>query len=297
MEEKQIIEEKALKVSMVGAFFLAVWGLVMAVFTGAGIVLLDGMFNLISAVMAFFSIEISRLISGRKTRDFPLGYFALESLFVFLKGASILVMVVMALYSNIKVLLAGGREPELGLMIIYVAVAVAGCFLIYGVTRRSFKKTGSEMLEAETQAWLINGVISSLIGVAFVIVLLVQGTDYGWISRYADQILVIFFAAFVIRDPLVLMKNGIKELLLVAPAEAFAAPFVDKLLPLREPLGIREMSVEVLKTGRRVWVTVYMDPEGEEIQVASFMEIKRKLRAAASEVYGNTDTEVILERG
>jgi len=75
MDKSNLIEEKALKRSMVGAFLLAVWGIVMAVAADSGVILLDGMFNFISGIMSVFSIEITRLISGKETREYPLGYF------------------------------------------------------------------------------------------------------------------------------------------------------------------------------------------------------------------------------
>ena len=111
MSKSILIEEKALKKSMLGAFILAIWGIVMASVSGSSVLLLDGMFNLISGIMSYFSIEITRLIYGKESRDYPLGFFAFESLFVLAKGASILVLLLMALYSNIGVLLSGGREP------------------------------------------------------------------------------------------------------------------------------------------------------------------------------------------
>jgi predicted Co/Zn/Cd cation transporter (cation efflux family) len=82
MSDKSQVEEKALKKSMVGAFCLAVWGIVMAGISGSGAVLLDGMYNLISAIMSFFSIEITRLIFGKETHDYPMGYLAFGSLSV-----------------------------------------------------------------------------------------------------------------------------------------------------------------------------------------------------------------------
>ena len=154
MSRTTLNEEKALKRSMYGALVLAVWGIVMAAVSQSGVILLDGMFNLISGIMTFFSIEITRLVSGKETREFPLGYFAFESLFVLCKGASILVLLLMALYSNIGVLLSGGREPVLGRLTIYVALAVAGCVILYLISRKGFKQTGSEILQAEMQGWL-----------------------------------------------------------------------------------------------------------------------------------------------
>jgi len=296
MKKQQRIEEKALKISMVGAFVLAVWGLLIAALSQSGAVLLDGMFNLISAIMTFFSIEITRLIFGKETHQYPLGYFAFESLFVFVKGAAILILVLMALYANIVVLINGGRQPALGLLTVYVAIAVTGCFGLYGVTRKSYKETGSDLLQAEAKAWLLNGAVTGAIGIAFVIVMLIQGTALGWIDRYVDQVLVILMSIMFIKDPLALMRNGLKELLLAAPQETFSQPFIDRILPLKEELGARNLSFEILKTGRRVWVTIFYDPLEDTLRVDAFMALKIRIQAIAREIHPNSQTEVILER-
>jgi len=296
MSKSISIEEKALKKSMVGGFLLAVWGLVMAGVSGSSVVLLDGMFNMISGIMSYFSIEITRLISGKESREYPLGYFAFESLFVLAKGATILVLLLMALYSNIGVLLSGGREPVLGLLSIYVILAVLGCVILYLISKKGFKQTGSEILLAEAKAWLVNAVISGAIGVAFGITMLLEGTPLGFIDRYIDQILVIVLSLIFIKDPLVLMKNGIKELLLAAPRDSLLKPFQEKLLPFKDQIHARDMAIELIKTGRRLWLTVRLDPLDDQISVDNFMQIKTKISQAAREVYANTETELILER-
>ncbi|MBT8339880.1 MAG: cation transporter [Desulfatitalea sp.] len=296
MNQQFRIEEMALKRSMVGAFLLAVWGIAMAVASHSGAVLLDGMYNLISAIMTFFSIEITRLVYGKTTREFPLGYFAFESLFVFVKGAAILGVVLMAVYDNIMVLLGGGREPALGLMTLYVAVAVIGCVLAYVVTKKSAGQTDSDILVAETKAWRLNAVVTGAIGTAFIIVMLIQRTPLGWIDRYVDQVLVILMTLLFIKDPLALMRNGLRELLLAAPQEAFSKPFINAVVPLKEALGARELSLEILKTGRRMWVTVFMDPAHDTISVDQFMAAKERLRDVAEKIHPNTQIELILHR-
>ena len=296
MNDTGRLEEKSLKRSMIAAFLLAVWGIVMAAVSHSGAVMLDGMYNLISAIMTFFSIEITRLVYGKETRSFPLGYFAFESLFVLVKGASILILVVMAVYSNLSVLIQGGREPALGKMILYVALAVIGCFSAYGLTRTGCRKTGSEMLEAEAQAWLLNTLVTGAIGIAFVITLLIQNTVVGWIARYVDQVLVIGLCLFFIREPLVLIRKGLKELLLAAPQDEFSAPLIQKIEPMKADLGAKSLWFEVLKTGRRVWLTVFMDPLSDNLVVNDFLAHKARLKAVAQEVYPNTSTELIIER-
>jgi len=290
------MEEGVLKKLLVGALLLAVWGIVMAIASDSSVILLDGMFNLISAIMSSFSIEILRLVSGKETREYPLGYFAFESLFVLIKGASIMILLLMALYSAIKKLVTGGGEPALGLMMVYVVLAVLGCLVLYILARRGFKKTGSEILEAEKQSWFINMVVSGAIGIAFGVTMLLQQTALGWIAKYVDQILVIIFSIIFFKDPIILMKKGLKELLLAAPQREFAAPFEEKILPLKEELGANKLTLEILKTGRRIWLTVKVDPKEATINVDEFMKVREKISGIAQKVYENTDTEVILER-
>jgi len=59
MKSQISIEEKALKRSMIGAFILAIWGVAMAWVSDSNAIMLDGMFNLISGIVSFFSIQRS----------------------------------------------------------------------------------------------------------------------------------------------------------------------------------------------------------------------------------------------
>jgi ribosome maturation factor RimP len=93
-----------------------------------------------------------------------------------------------------------------------------------------------------------------------------------------------------------LMKNGLKELLLAAPQREYAAPFEDKILPLKDELGAKKLSIEIIKTGRRIWLTVKVDPKEKTINVDEFVKVREKISAIAQKVYENTQTEVILER-
>mgnify|MGYP001825409478 CR=1 FL=1 len=296
MNENKLIEERALKTSMVGALLLAIWGIVMANITSSGAIMLDGMFNLISAVLSFFSIYITRLIAEKATKEYPLGYFAFETLFVLIKGSSILILIVLSVSVSLNVLLKGGREPELGLMIVYVAIAIVTCLAMYLLLRRSFKKAGTDILDAETQSWLIKCVVTGAIGLAGVVVMLIQGTSLGWIARYIDQILVIAFSLIFLKDPILLIKSGLKELLLAAPQQEYTRPFELKLLPMKEQLDLKSLKLEVLKTGRRVWGTIFVDPEQDTINVNEFMKAKKDLARLVREVYEDSQTEVILER-
>ncbi|MBW2421879.1 MAG: cation transporter [Deltaproteobacteria bacterium] len=264
--------------------------------SGSDAIMLDGMFNLISAVMSFVSIWVTRLVGQKRTRDHPLGFFAYESLYIVFKGGSILVLVVVAVTSSVQVMLAGGREPQLGLMIVYVVPAVLACAFLYAVTRRGQRRTKSEILLAESQAWLINAVVSGSIGGAFVCVMLLEGTEYAWIARYADQVLVIVVSLAFIRDPFLLFLTGFRELVLTAPSRDHITPVREALVPFLSRYAVAMVDLEVMKMGRHTWVTLFVDPLEDQVEVATLMRFKRAAAAVVSSVHENASTEVILER-
>lgn len=288
-------EKQSLKYSMVGAFLLSLWGLGMSIYSQSEAILLDGAFNLISAIVAFFSIRVAHLTSKGSDQEFPLGYYSFESLIVLIKGISMLVLIVIAISSNLPVLLSGGREPAIELMAIYVFPAVAGCFILYYICYLGYRANPSDLLKAEKQAWLINAVISGAIGLALVIVLLLASTSLAWISRYIDQILVILFSLAFIGEPIKLVRGGVRELLLARPSEEFVAPIKKEIALLSLEYKLNIVALDIIKTGRHTWVTIILNPEEDEINVRRFMELKQKARALISRHYTESYTEIIIE--
>ncbi len=140
MADSETIEGKTLRISMIGAFLLAIWGIVMAYFSKSDAVLLDGLFNLISAVITFFSIKVTYIIAKKESTKHPFGFFAYETLIVLTKGASILILIIISVTANVKKMLTGGGEPKLGLMTVYVALAVLGCLVIYLTSQQRCRK-------------------------------------------------------------------------------------------------------------------------------------------------------------
>ncbi len=294
--ERDQMERRSLTISMIGALVLAAWGLGMAYLSSSQAIFLDGMFNLISGMLSFISIWVTRLVQQRHSHEYPLGFFAYESLFIVVKGSSILVLIVMAVAASLQVMLTGGRDPQLGLMTIYVGPAVLACALLFFLTRRGFQRTGSEILHAESEAWLINTVVSGAVGAAFVAAIFAQGTEYAWIARYIDQILVIFCSLIFLRDPINLFRAGFRELMLTAPDRDHVAPVRAALLPFLEEHRVLLRDLEVMKMGRKTWVTLRVDTVEDTLSIDALMRFKRSAEQVVREIHENSSTEVILDR-
>ena len=292
----KIDESKALIGSAVGAGVLALWGGVMALVSESSAILLDASFNLLSAVVSFASLRIAQLAQSGTSRHYPIGYYAFEPLIVVIKGITILILIAFAVGSNIPVLLAGGREPAIALMAIYVFPAVAICAFMYWVCHVGYNQSRSDILKAEKNAWFINGVISGAIGVALILVLLLQGTALGFVDRYIDQILVVLFSLAFIGDPIKLIKNGMRELTLATPPIEHTKPIYRGLRGLAQEYEIELVDIFIAKLGRKTWVSIYVDPKRESMTFKSYERFVEDVKQKIDKPYATTEVDVILKR-
>ncbi len=64
---------------------MAVYGISMAIYTSSYAILLDGSFNLISALLTISSMILVSKISKGYTKRYPLGYYMYETFIIFTK--------------------------------------------------------------------------------------------------------------------------------------------------------------------------------------------------------------------
>ncbi|MEM9610104.1 MAG: cation transporter [Actinomycetota bacterium] len=133
-------DSRAIRISLVGASTFAVIGLSFALWSGSQAVLLDGAYNLISALMVLVAIRITTLLDHPGTPNRPVGYVALEPLYVLTKGLVLLALTLVVMASNLAILFSGGTELDLGAVVIYVALAVTGNLTVWLLIRRERRR-------------------------------------------------------------------------------------------------------------------------------------------------------------
>jgi predicted Co/Zn/Cd cation transporter (cation efflux family) len=202
----------------------------------------------------------------------------------------------MAIHGSVRTLLAGGREPDLGLMTIYVFIALAAIIVVWLIIRNYSKKANSDMLKAEELAWFINSLITGAIGAAFLITFLFRMTSLHWVERYVDQVLVICLGVFLIKDPFVIIRNGLKELLLAAPADDYVTPIRERVLDLAEDYKLKGVLVEAIKTGRKFWITIRADPGIESVTTDDVENFRKEAITRIKELYDTIDLEIIIQK-
>ncbi len=285
-----------MRISLIGASFFAVLGITFAIWSESQAVLLDGAFNLITAIMVLFAMRITRLLGEPESAKRPAGYVALEPLYILIKGLVLLVLTLFVMASNVIILLGGGNELKLGAITVYIGIAVIGNFIIWYMMHIKQKGSGSPMLQVEKQNWLVNALISSGIGVSFLLVFIFRNGALKSIVPYVDQVVVIVVGLLSLPVPLAAIRDGLKELLLLGVEDSMqnrANDIVEKGL---DKIETGKWKLYVLKIGRKYWFTLFLDPAKDAIDKGYTDQLVDKLIPGLQEEFTHCNLDIVITK-
>ncbi len=265
---------------------MAALGILFAALTGSEAVLLDGLFSLIAFAMGIFSLKVARLVAKPDDEKFQLGYANFEPFVNTSKGAIMGFLCLYALYSAITALFQGGRPISSGYALLYAAVAAIGCFAIAFRQQKVSKTTHSPLVEVEAKGWLIDGLLSSAVFVAFIILVFAEKTSWSVYAPYADPLIVIVLVALAAPIPIAVIRSSLRELLLGAPDSDFQNEIRAKLKTATRDLPLEGTILRMVKVGRSFYLQVYLVvPESHKTaSVAELDEVRAQIAGQIRQV-------------
>jgi predicted Co/Zn/Cd cation transporter (cation efflux family) len=183
------------------------------------------------------------------------------------KGLLIGAVTLFALVVAVDAILQGGREINGGMAVAYAVAAAVGCLAISVVQRRAARRTGSPLLQVDSKNWLVDGIFSGAVAVAFLVVLFLQGTSAAWFLPYADPAVVIALSLLTAPIPIRIVRANWNQLLGRAPdreVQREAHRRVDEALA-----GVAGVTphLRIMEIGRVFYLHVYVLIEpGSELE-------------------------------
>ncbi|MCL7959806.1 MAG: cation diffusion facilitator family transporter [marine benthic group bacterium] len=275
-------ETKALKLSAVGALFMAALGIVFGLLTQSDAIMLDGFFSLVGFAMAVVTIRVAWLVQQPPDEHFHFWYAQFEPFLNTVKGLLMLGVSGFAVAGAVDALVHGGRDLNPGLAVIYALIAVAGCLLIAGVQKRAARRTGSPLLEVDARNWMIDGVLSGVVALVFVAALILSGTGWAHIVPYIDPVLVIVVVFAIIGVPLKIIKDGAREILGFAPAPEVQEDVRGRVEGALEGVPVTALHVSMMKIGRFFYILnqIVVSPEFRPGRVAELDAVRARIAGA-----------------
>ena len=290
------IERRYLLATTLGNLTVGSVGLAFSVVATSQAILLDGLFNLAYCVTSLFTIKVAQLVERGDDEHFPFGYSYFESLANGIKGMLVLGITVMAMVGAVESLFTGGRTIAAGVAVAYGIFAAAVCWGLALATRVGARTSGSPLVRADAENWIVNAAVSSAVLLAFGGILVLQRTAFAFLAPYVDPALVLLIVLVSISVPIRMAWSALMELLNRAPSPEIVAQANKIVKAATADLPVRHQFLRIIQPGRTRLVLVHLVlPSGFRVETLPSLDaVREKTLAPLRDVYSVTYLDMIF---
>lgn len=213
------LEAGLLQISIVATIVIAAAGVVIGLLSGSMSIVFDGLFSSIDAVVTVVTLVVARLLASEGNHRFQYGYWHLEPLVLALNSSVLVLLCGYAFLNAVQGLMTGGHALRFDMGVVYAAVVAAICFSMVFYLRRANERIESELIGLEVQSWLISGVITLALLIAFGGAILIKGTKFEHLTPYVDPAVLAVLAPAVVLAPLRTARQAFAEIFLITSKE------------------------------------------------------------------------------
>ncbi|MDJ0731871.1 MAG: cation diffusion facilitator family transporter [Crocosphaera sp.] len=251
------IEKFGFNLSIYVTLFMSTLGIGFGIFTESEAILLDGFFNVVNFIMALVTLRVAWLQKQPENEYFNFGYLSFIPLVNLIKGLLIFLLSLFALTSAITAILHGGKTLNANIAIIYALIAAGGCLITALIQKKIAQKTHSIMIEVDAQNWLINGLISLSVGIAFTVIIFIKNTPLSWFIPYADSTLVIILVLITLPVPVKIIIDSLKQLLLASPRAKIQQEIKHLFETTANSFPLEKYWLRMTQIGNTIFVSIY----------------------------------------
>ena len=285
-------EQRLLHLTVAAGILFSVIEVMMAIYTNSQAVLMDSIYDgaeaVVLALMVFLVPLLYRPYSERK----PYGYAQLESFFLLGKGGFLAAVTIGLIVGNIQMIVNGGNHVNQGL-IGWFELFLAGLSAVILIALLIMnRRVDSPLIQAELLGWKIDVCSSIGVAAAFLCASFLNDTPFAWLSPYVDQIIAIVIAMIMLPQPWRMMKDAFRSLILFAPEEAVTQR-IRKLADHEfERYSYEPTFYNIIQTGRKLWVEIYIRNDTNMINVAQLAAIQKQLSSSLQDIYDDVYVEI-----
>jgi predicted Co/Zn/Cd cation transporter (cation efflux family) len=172
-------------------------------------------------------------------------------------GGTLVLLCLYALINAIGSLLSGGRELDFDSVFFFALLMAVLSVAMYIYIRRMNAKLNSEFLKLDIQSWLLSASVSCSLLIAFGIAAIIDNTSYGYLTPYADPLILAILGSCLLLVPLKSVRDAMRDIFLIAPfgLDEKVRNFLDKLI---EREGFKKYTSYVAKIGRAQFIEIHI---------------------------------------
>ena len=255
--ESARIEQRTLTLSLAAVAGVALLSLAWGTAIESDVVILNGVFSLVSLAGSALYLTAARLVNRPADRRFQYGYAHVEPMVSGANGLLVLVICIYAFINGVEGLRAGGDSVSPAGVVWFGALSGAICLAVGAYEWSMARRTGSQLLRNDAREWLIDAAFSLVTLAGFAAVWLLEEPWRSWWARHADSALVALLALLFLPVPLGVLRQTLRELLHMADADDELAGRVAAVLrEVATEHDIASHSTHFAKVGRSSFIEV-----------------------------------------
>ena len=255
---KEEIEKKVLRLSFIGSCLLSGSEIIMAFILRSYAVMMDGIFDSAELVMMGPFLVLVPLLYKPVNERHPYGYSQVESFFLIIKYSVLLTLMLLLINTNVHVVMSGGNRVNPSMIAVYEMLLGAASVFMYFMLAHISRKYESPTVHAELYLWKTDIVGSCGIAVAFLAQYVLGDTVLAAFAPYMDSAVAIVMSVLLLREPVSEIVRGFKQMLLFSPPEDVMRRVHEVVNKNLEGLPYRATFIDVIQTGRKTWIEVYL---------------------------------------
>lgn len=267
-------EKLILRISCVASTFFLLCEIAAAVWTHSQAVLIDCLYDLVDLLMLIPLMLLVPKLYRPVSERWPYGLSQLEPLFIIIRCTVLLVMDFFLIKDCVEMIIDGGHVINAHAVAGFEFAMALCCIIMYVILRVLCRRYMSPAMESELYVWKVDAYSTAGVGLAFVIQIIIQNTKLAWLTPYIDPGIAVVMAVILLWEPVTMIIEAVRSLILAAPCEEAR----DKIRAVIEgELGKHDIKVDfldIVKTGRRIWVDVYIIPNGSMLELKSLKEVQ-----------------------
>lgn len=290
-------EKKAMTVSLYANLLFVVIEIVMAVYTGSQAVLLDGVYDGVEFMMLLPSVFLIPLLYKPSNEKYPFGHMQMETVFLVVKGITMMSVTVALIANSINILFHGGHNINFGIVAWFELFAFVLGIIVTFYLKRKNRTMNSPIVTVEMQGWQMDSTISLGMTAAFLIPTLVP---FEWMQKaapYLDPLFTIVLSMIMLPIPVKTVYTGIRDLLLISPEEETVTEIKQIVEPIILESKCTDIYYDIVRTGRKLWISAYVTLNKDELSVHRFKMLQTRCIAALAEMYSDFYFELLPEIG
>jgi cation diffusion facilitator family transporter len=250
-------EQDALKLSIVVTALTGVASIAAGFTIGSQAVIFDGMYSFVDVMMTFGALAVSRLLIQEPTKRFQFGYWHLEPLVGVVESAILATVCIYAAINAAQGLMSGGHVVSYGFGLIWVSVMCIASMAMAVYVGRLARARDSLLLSVDARGWLMSGLLSLALLVAYGIAVVIEDSAYSHWVPYIDPAVLLCMSLALLPIPLKTLFATIRDVLEVAPQD-LDQRVRSVLNALKKERGYLRYSSHVAQVGRMQFVEIHI---------------------------------------